>query len=138
MNRVRAPLGRLPLLALLAASAAACASGPAGPAWTFGARAAVSVDTIDGYTLGPARTLDVEQFHRLEATARALWREKHPNETLSGFEVRMPAGAAPTATNATPAGPDDYLVVVTAAGGKQHVIALHCNPLTFPAPGSCS
>jgi hypothetical protein len=139
MNLAPMRPGRKPLLlALLAASVVACGPRDAGPESTSGAPPAGSVTTIDGYALGPVRTLNGAQFHRLEATARSGWNATHPGEILSGFEVRTPAGPAPLTSGALPLGPDDFLVVVTVAGAGQHVVAVHCNPATFPAPGSCS
>jgi hypothetical protein len=141
MNRVPSTLGShvLPLV-LLAASLAACATGSAGPTWTFGAPgpAPSGIGSIDGYVLGPQRVLTGDQFHRLEATARTLWRSKHPDLQLAGFEVRAAASPAQAASAGTTTSSDEYLVVVSVARGRRHVVVVRCDRSTFPAPGSCS
>ena len=126
------------LLALVLSSTALVAScGWVAPSATGERLENVPAETLDGYTLGPAPRLSGDQFHRLEATARDLWRSGHPNEVLSGFEVRTAAAPPATELIGSPIG-DAYILVVTVAGGARHALAIHCDPATFPAPGSCS
>ena len=93
-------------------------------------------ETIDGYELGPLRMLSGAAFHRLESDARATWLASHPDDILSGFELRSPAVRADVAT--APADVLEFLMVVTVVGGERHVVALRCDPVTFPAKTSCS
>jgi hypothetical protein len=139
MNRVPLLLGRPVLpLTLAAIGLAACALGSPGPTWTFGAPAPAAAVAIDGYVLGPQRVLTGDRFHRLEATARAAWASKHPHLQLSGFEVREAGGPSQPASGAAGAGSEEYLVAVTVARGKRHVVTVRCDRSTFPAMGSCS
>ena len=128
--------GRLSVLGLSVLALSACGVLPGSSSAAEAVPTTSIFETVDGYALGPVRTLSGAAFHRLESDARATWLASHPDDILSGFELRSPAELADVAT--APADMLEFLVVVTVVGGERHVVALRCDPVTFPAKTSCS
>jgi hypothetical protein len=131
-TRVR---GRL-LLGLSVLAVSACGVLPGSSSAAEAVPTTAIFETVDGYALGPLRMVSGAAFHRLESDARATWLASHPDDTLSGFELRSRAASADFAT--APADVLEFLMVVTVVGGERHVVALRCDPVTFPAKTSCS
>ena len=128
--------GRFVALGLSALAVSACDVLPGSSSTGDAMPPLATFETIDGYALGPLRVLPGAAFHRLETDARATWLASHPGDILSAFELRSPAERADVAT--APADVLEFLMVVTVVGGERHVVALRCDPVTFPARTSCS
>ena len=96
-----------------------------------------AAEAIDGYAIGPARSVSRDEFHRLEVTAREVAKGAWPGSVLTGIQLvaggTLPDGSVQAGTD----GPFTFLVVVDITGEGRHALVLQCDDATFPQPDSC-
>ncbi len=118
---------RLLAVLTLALAVAACGSTATPPS-----------QTIDGFAIGPARTVSGDEFHRLEATARDLVRAAWPGSVLTGIQLVSAGTLADGSVQAGTEGPLTFLLVIDLTGEGRHALVLECDDATFPQPDSCA
>ena len=94
--------------------------------------------SIDGYAIGPARSVSGDEFHRLEVTARDVVRTTWPGKPMTSIQLASAGTLADGSIQAGTEGPFTFLVVIAVNGAGRHAFVLECNDATFPAPNSCA
>ena len=121
------PLARLMAELTLAVALTACAA-TANPA----------AEEIDGYAIGPARSVSGDEFHRLEVTARDVVRTAWPGKPMTSIQLASAGTLADGSIQAGTEGRFTFLVVIDVHGAGRHALVLECDDATFPAPDSCA
>ena len=97
-----------------------------------------AAETIDGYAIGPARSVTGDEFHRVEVTARDVVRSTWPGKPMTSIQLAS-AGTLPNGSvQAHTEGPFTFLVVIDVNGAGRHALVLQCDDATFPQPDSCA
>jgi hypothetical protein len=100
--------------------------------------ATVADEVVDGYAIGPARTVSGDEFHRLEVTARDVARTRWPGLPMTRIDLAAAGTLADGSIQAGTEGPSTFLVVIDVNGAGRHAFVLQCDDATFPAPDSCA
>jgi hypothetical protein len=99
---------------------------------------AATDEVVDGYAIGPARTVAGDEFHRLEVTARDVARTKWPGLPMTRIDLAAAGTHADGSIQAGTEGPSTFLVVIDVNGAGRHAFVLQCDDATFPASDSCT
>ena len=99
---------------------------------------AVTDEVVDGYAIGPARTVSGDEFHRLEVTARDVAQARWPGLPMTRIDLAAAGTLADGSIQAGTEGPSTFLVVIDVNGAGRHAFVLQCDDATFPAPDSCA
>ena len=97
-----------------------------------------AAEAIDGYAIGPARSVSGDEFHRLEVTARDVVRAAWPGSPLTGIQLVSAGTLADGTVQAGTDGPSTFLVVIDVNGEGRHALVLRCDDAPFPQPDSCA
>jgi len=98
----------------------------------------VADEVVDGYAIGPARTVSGDEFHRLEVTARDVAQTRWPGLPMTRIDLAAAGTLADGSIQAGTEGPSTFLVVIDVNGAGRHAFVLQCDDATFPAPDSCA
>lgn len=98
----------------------------------------VADEVVDGFAIGPARTVSGDAFHRLEVTARDVVRGRWPGLPMTRIDVASAGTLSDGSAQSGTEGPFTFLVVINVNGEGRHAMVLQCDDATFPAPDSCA
>ena len=94
--------------------------------------------SIDGYAIGPSRSVSPDEFHRLEATARDAVKGRWPGMPMTSIELVSAGTLEDGSLQVGTEGPFTFLVVIDVHGEGRHALVLQCDDATFPQADSCT